>query len=108
MGARVLWWGGCAWDSFALPHLLPGSTGSGYSHLTIHGYALSSHVGLAWPSPWSLAQHDHAAQEHVAALDSPGLPALQLRRELGQGTGVLASSRLLQGPLGASGLVRNG
>jgi Alkylmercury lyase len=23
MGARVLWWGGCAWDSFALPHLLP-------------------------------------------------------------------------------------
>jgi hypothetical protein len=24
MGARVLWWGGCAWDSFALPHLLPG------------------------------------------------------------------------------------
>ena len=24
MGARTLWWGGCAWDSFALPHLLPG------------------------------------------------------------------------------------
>ena len=23
MGARALWWGGCAWDSFALPHLLP-------------------------------------------------------------------------------------
>jgi Alkylmercury lyase len=23
MGARMLWWGGCAWDSFALPHLLP-------------------------------------------------------------------------------------
>ena len=23
MGADVLWWGGCAWDSFALPHLLP-------------------------------------------------------------------------------------
>jgi Alkylmercury lyase len=23
MGARTLWWGGCAWDSFALPHLLP-------------------------------------------------------------------------------------
>jgi hypothetical protein len=22
MGARTLWWGGCAWDSFALPHLL--------------------------------------------------------------------------------------
>jgi hypothetical protein len=23
MGTRTLWWGGCAWDSFALPHLLP-------------------------------------------------------------------------------------
>ena len=23
MGAETLWWGGCAWDSFALPHLLP-------------------------------------------------------------------------------------
>ena len=21
MGRRTLWWGGCAWDSFALPHL---------------------------------------------------------------------------------------
>jgi hypothetical protein len=23
MGRQSLWWGGCAWDSFALPHLLP-------------------------------------------------------------------------------------
>jgi hypothetical protein len=23
MGRRNLWWGGCAWDSFAMPHLLP-------------------------------------------------------------------------------------
>lgn len=23
MGSRTLWWGGCAWDSFAVPHLLP-------------------------------------------------------------------------------------
>src|SRR5687767_10415771 len=22
MGRQTLWWGGCAWDSFALPHLL--------------------------------------------------------------------------------------
>lgn len=22
MGASTLWWGGCAWDSFAMPHLL--------------------------------------------------------------------------------------
>jgi hypothetical protein len=24
MGANTLWWGGCAWDSFAIPHLLDG------------------------------------------------------------------------------------
>ncbi|MGH8793163.1 MAG: organomercurial lyase [Stackebrandtia sp.] len=24
MGERTLWWGGCAWDSFAIPHLAPG------------------------------------------------------------------------------------
>jgi hypothetical protein len=23
MGRDTMWWGGCAWDSFALPHLLP-------------------------------------------------------------------------------------
>lgn len=23
MGKETLWWGGCAWDSFALPHVLP-------------------------------------------------------------------------------------
>jgi len=23
MGRSTLWWGGCAWDAFALPHLLP-------------------------------------------------------------------------------------
>ena len=23
MGPSTLWWGGCAWDSFALPHLIP-------------------------------------------------------------------------------------
>ena len=23
MGPSTLWWGGCAWDSFALPHLVP-------------------------------------------------------------------------------------
>jgi hypothetical protein len=23
MGRQALWWGGCAWDSFAIPHLVP-------------------------------------------------------------------------------------
>jgi hypothetical protein len=26
MGSSTLWWGGCAWDSFALPHLLKGES----------------------------------------------------------------------------------
>ncbi|MFZ4895523.1 organomercurial lyase [Plantibacter sp. Mn2098] len=26
MGDRTLWWGGCAWDSFAVPHLVPGAS----------------------------------------------------------------------------------
>ena len=24
MGPSTLWWGGCAWDAFAIPHLVPG------------------------------------------------------------------------------------
>lgn len=24
MGRETLWWGGCAWDAFAIPHLVPG------------------------------------------------------------------------------------
>jgi hypothetical protein len=24
MGERTIWWGGCCWDSFAIPHLVPG------------------------------------------------------------------------------------
>lgn len=24
MGRRTLWWGGCAWDAFTIPHLVPG------------------------------------------------------------------------------------
>jgi hypothetical protein len=26
MGPRTLWWGGCAWDSFAIPNLVPGAS----------------------------------------------------------------------------------
>ncbi len=25
MGPDTLWWGGCAWDAFAIPHLVPGA-----------------------------------------------------------------------------------
>ncbi|NQX33366.1 organomercurial lyase [Herbiconiux sp. VKM Ac-2851] len=26
MSASTLWWGGCAWDAFAIPHLVPGAS----------------------------------------------------------------------------------
>lgn len=26
MGPRTLWWGGCAWDAFAIAHLVPGAS----------------------------------------------------------------------------------
>lgn len=26
MGTSTLWWGGCAWDAFAVPHLIPGQS----------------------------------------------------------------------------------
>jgi hypothetical protein len=26
MGTDTLWWGGCSWDAFALPHLIPGQS----------------------------------------------------------------------------------
>src|SRR5262249_7632603 len=35
---------------------------------------LGSHIRLAWPSPRSLARHDRAAPEELAAPDSPRLP----------------------------------
>jgi hypothetical protein len=28
MGAQTLWWGGCAWDAFAIPHLVPTEAGA--------------------------------------------------------------------------------
>lgn len=26
MGPHTLWWGGCAWDAFAIPHIVPGTS----------------------------------------------------------------------------------
>lgn len=42
MGAGTLWWGGCAWDSFAIAHLLPGELRSWFrpSARPVHGRTL--------------------------------------------------------------------
>ena len=44
---------------------------------------LDSHIRLAWPSPRSLARHDCAAQEELAAPDSPRLPPLPCSGQAG-------------------------
>src|SRR5215468_3675533 len=44
---------------------------------------LGSYIRLAWPSPRSLARHDRAAQEELAAPDSPRLSPLQCSGQAG-------------------------
>jgi hypothetical protein len=46
-------------------------------------WLLGSHVRLAGPAPRSLARHDRAPQEELAAPDAPGLPPLQRSGEAG-------------------------
>jgi len=55
---------------------------------------LGSHVRLARTSPRSLARHDRAAQEELAAPDSPGLPPLPCSGEAGGPRGALPAESL--------------
>lgn len=43
MSARTLWWGGCCWDSFAIPHLVPDC-----GPVIIAGSCPSCTKALAW------------------------------------------------------------
>jgi hypothetical protein len=50
MGASTLWWGGCAWDAFALPHLLRLTDGALVATICPGcGAALAWTVGLTAP-----------------------------------------------------------
>ncbi len=57
MGANTLWWGGCAWDSFAVPHLLPDE-----------GEVLVSTrcPGCSRPLAWSVGHQEPPAGDEVA------------------------------------------
>jgi hypothetical protein len=49
MGARTLWWGGCAWDSFAVPHLLDGVAGvADVPEVLVATRCLGCGAALAW------------------------------------------------------------
>ena len=43
MGRSTLWWGGCAWDSFALPHLIPNEP-----EVLVSTTCPNCHQALAW------------------------------------------------------------
>lgn len=43
MGTSTLWWGGCAWDAFAVPHLVPGQ-----APVLVATRCPACHRALAW------------------------------------------------------------
>jgi hypothetical protein len=57
MGREVLWWGGCIWDSFALPHLLPAE---GEVLVATRCPACST------PHVWNVGAHEPPPGEQVA------------------------------------------
>lgn len=57
MGRSTLWWGGCAWDSFALPHLLPEQGPM---------LVATRCPGCARPLAWNVGNQQPPAGDHVA------------------------------------------
>jgi len=63
MGVETLWWGGCAWDSFALPHLLPAEA----------PVLVSTRCpALLWPHAWNVDRDPPPAGVQVAHFLVPG------------------------------------
>jgi hypothetical protein len=62
MGSSTLWWGGCAWDSFALPHLLTAEP-----DLLVATWC----PGCAAPHAWSVDRHAPPAGDQVAHFLTP-------------------------------------
>ena len=61
MGAETLWWGGCAWDSFALPHLLPAN-----DPVLVATRPKSDDVDIVY------GHHAHAVRLHLPSPHRPG------------------------------------
>jgi len=62
MGRQMLWWGGCAWDSFALPHLLPSED---------EVLVATRYPACAWPHAWNVGTDHPPGGSQVAHLLVP-------------------------------------
>jgi hypothetical protein len=69
MGPDTLWWGGCAWDSFALPHLVDGVDGVDEVLVATRcpgcGAALAWTVGAAAPPGGDEVAHFLVPAAHI-------------------------------------------
>lgn len=63
MSATTLWWGGCAWDAFAIPHLVPGASPS---------LIATTCPACGTPHAWSVTDQQPPAGEQVAHFLVPG------------------------------------
>lgn len=57
MGEHTLWWGGCAWDAFAIPHLVPGEASV---------LVATTCPACATPHAWTVATDAPPAGDQVA------------------------------------------
>ena len=97
MGRETLWWGGCAWDSFALPHLLPGE-----------GEVLVATrcPGCCAPLAWSVGREAPPPGEEVAHFL---VPAARIWDDVVHSCGhqrLFCSERCVERWLGATGHAR--
>lgn len=80
MGRNTLWWGGCAWGSFALPHLLPDQ-----------GDVLAATRCPACDRPhaWSVGTSQPPPGQQVARFRTPAADVGRRRRHLPPSAAVL-------------------
>ena len=66
MGTTTLWWGGCAWDSFALPHLLPANAPVLVAtRCPACSHPLAWNVGTDTPPPGDQVAHFLVPAAHI-------------------------------------------
>ncbi|MEI5583269.1 MULTISPECIES: organomercurial lyase [unclassified Agromyces] len=57
MGGRTIWWGGCAWDAFAIPHLVPEEP---------HALVATTCPACGRPHAWTISRTEEPAAPQVA------------------------------------------